>query len=68
MSPSMEMFKQNGFLDGNFQSVVSTFKPKDNISPIKVSNHTSSTNRIQSSPSKCFVSNSRISRMNEEKF
>ena len=31
----MEMFKLNGFLEGNFQSILSSFKVKGQASPIK---------------------------------
>lgn len=32
---NMEMFKSNGFLEGNFQTILSSFKPKEVASPIK---------------------------------
>ena len=31
----MEMFKLNGYLEGNFQTMLSSFKPKEVASPIK---------------------------------
>ena len=32
---SMEMFRLNGFLEGNFQTILSSFRPKEGSSSIK---------------------------------